>query len=212
MIKLVRESLYINFTEDSDPVNDMGIGLKTSIRNWLKNMGVRNYTLRSNMYIIDVNGNVKLSDKSIEKIPNYIKFNRINGGFHCNNTGLTSLKGTPVSISGSFLCYNNDLTDLQYSPEFVGGLYSVSHSNLTSLRGIENCKVRDLMVAGNKLTTLQYIPKRISGFLNICNNPLTTLQYFPEYIERDIFYTESKLVNKISIQKKCEVKGRLLAA
>ena len=58
------------------------------------------------------------------------------GDFYCSDRRLTSLKGSPSSISEDFVCSHNLLTSLEWAPSFIGGGFGCSHNKLVSLEGI----------------------------------------------------------------------------
>ena len=81
-MKLVREYINERFTDDSDPIKDMGIGMKHKIKEWLEYMNekysykcILNYKINDN-YTIDAD-RVDMSYREIKTIPKYIKFNNI---------------------------------------------------------------------------------------------------------------------------------------
>ena len=90
------------------------------IIDWLKKHEVKKYTLVPDEqygFVIDVNGDVDLSDKNLINIP--VKFNTINGYFICNVNQLTSLEFCPQTVRGSFYCENNPkLKKLQKISDF----------------------------------------------------------------------------------------------
>ena len=88
---------------------------------------------------VDVDGDCVLTSKC-NTLP--VKFNKVSGGFRCNNNQLTSLQGAPTSVGGSFYCAGNKLTTLEGAPQSVSG---------------------DFYCAGNKLTTLEGVPQSVSG-------------------------------------------------
>jgi hypothetical protein len=44
-MKLVREHINEKFTEDSNPILDLGVGVKRLIVDWCKNMNIRNFII-----------------------------------------------------------------------------------------------------------------------------------------------------------------------
>jgi len=211
-MKLLKEHLYnqyLRFTENGDPIEDMGIGLKSRIEEWLKNAGINDYRF-TKKFSINVYHTTLLSDKGFTDFPVYIKFNHISGGFHCDNNELTSLKGGPYSVTGSFMCSYNNLKDLQFGPRVVKQSYGASYNNLKSLEGIAEIIGESLYINNNELSTLEYIPSIIKGNLSICSNPITTLQYFPKEVYGDIHYSPSQILSETTIKNKCKVKGNII--
>ena len=78
--------------------------------------GITNYTINTDGSI-DVDGDVDISVKGLREIP--IKFNKITGGFYCDNNKLTSLEGGPKSVGGHFYCSDNKLTSLEGAPQSI---------------------------------------------------------------------------------------------
>ena len=108
MKKLVYESLNeLNFQQKmSNPLSAMGVGQSHLITQWLDEMGVGNYTINDNL-TLDVKGNVYLNNRDLTKFPEFIRFNKVGGGFWCHNNNLVSLEGCPSSVGGGFWCSKN---------------------------------------------------------------------------------------------------------
>jgi len=123
-MKLVKEHINEKFTDESDPIHDMGIGITVKIKKWLtENINpLDNHNNKRPLYIIndditiDVNGNLAPLRK-ITKLPNYINFNIVYGFCDFGSAGLTSLKGFPKEVHGYFRCSNNKLTSLKGCPK-----------------------------------------------------------------------------------------------
>jgi hypothetical protein len=92
MKKFVSYKNWVNekFTDESDPIRDMGIGLKNKIEKWINFYNstspigyayIRNYHINNDL-TIDASW-VDLSFPSLNKFPKYIKFNKINTDFAC---------------------------------------------------------------------------------------------------------------------------------
>jgi hypothetical protein len=136
-MKIVKEILYEKFTDKSDPIQDMGIGMMHKIIKWLDEYNIRNYYIRKNL-TITVKGSVNLSRKDILTLPTYIKFSIVYGNFICSEN-ITSMKGFPKHIKGDFMCSFNKLTSLSYMPKFIDGHCYLGHFDK---RDIANkCKV-----------------------------------------------------------------------
>ena len=116
-MKFMSYKNYINekFTDESDPIKDLGIGKKLLIEMWLKKMGIHYYEIDSN-FEINVNRDVNLMYKNLNNLPDYIQFNVINGSFTISDNNLTSLRGCPRYVNSLFNCENNKLTTLEYAP------------------------------------------------------------------------------------------------
>ena len=63
---------------------------KKQIKQWLDEMGVKDYTINKNL-IVDVEGDVNLSYKNLKELP--VQFGKVKGNFFCSNNQLKSLKG-----------------------------------------------------------------------------------------------------------------------
>jgi hypothetical protein len=110
--------------------------------------GIQNFTINSDGSI-DVNGDVDLSYKELDKLS--IKFRNVTGNFNCYYNNLTSLEGSPKSVGGHFICSLNNLTLLEGGPKSVGGDFDCSYNNLTSVEGA---------------------PESVSGLFNCQYNPV----------------------------------------
>ena len=93
--------------------------------------GIYGYTINSDGSI-DVDGNVKLTDKGLGRIP--IKFNKVDGYFECSYNKLTDLENFPNEISGSVYLTGNNLKNLKGFGK-VGGLIYLDDNPLESLEG-----------------------------------------------------------------------------
>jgi hypothetical protein len=121
--------IYEKFTEDSDPIFDMGIGLKHKIDAWInENITIQHnpdqykkplYTINKKDGTINVYGNLYSLNNSVTKFPEYIKFNIVYGYVDIAYCNLTTLKGFPKIIYGYFRCSNNKLKSLKYFPQKV---------------------------------------------------------------------------------------------
>ena len=173
---------------------------KQQIINWLKNYEFKSYTLvpdEKYRFVIDVSGNVNLSDKDLINIP--VKFNKINGDFNCSDNQLTSLEFCPETVSGSFWCSNNKLKSLEFCPETVNGSFDCSYNKLTSL---EFCPERvggGFWCSHNKLTSLDFCPQEVVGGNFYCNGN-KKLKQIQEITNFKLIYLEHKkiLIAKLS--------------
>jgi hypothetical protein len=111
------------FTEDSDPVHDMGIGLRSLIEKWLEKYHIKNYIINDDG-TIDAKGDVYFTNNQFEtrfkELPEYIKFNKINGKFTIPTT-TESCKGFPEYIIGNLGARANNLKSLKYFPKRIDG-------------------------------------------------------------------------------------------
>ena len=139
-----------------------------------KMYNIKNYTINEDGSI-DVDGNVDLINKGLTKLP--LKFNKVNGSFHCNGNNLTTLKGSPKYVGIDFYCYENSLSSLKHSPEYVGGLFSCT---------------------SNIITSLVYSPKKVMDVFYCHDNKLNNLCGIGEvdYIFSDILIGDMNDINE----------------
>ena len=135
-IKKRKEQVNEKFTEDSDPIHDMGIGRKSLIKKWLDEMNIDNYTINDD-FTIDANY-INLGSKKLKKLPDYIQFNEINYTFTIGFNSLTSLRGCPKIVNGWFSCQGNKITSLEYAPDIVRGSFNCENNRLTEITKIPN--------------------------------------------------------------------------
>ena len=123
MYKLVPEHIneVLFFKRDQEnPLVNLGVGKVNLIKKWLDEMGVTNYIINNDL-TINVNNDVNLRQKNLDKFPDYIKFNNVDGWFSCAFNKLTNLEGCPNYVDNEFTCYYNNLISLKGCPTYVGG-------------------------------------------------------------------------------------------
>lgn len=143
---------------------------------------VKNYHIQLDNYnlndgLIDVEGNVKVCDGRLFKLP--LRFGRVSGDFICNSK-LNTLKGSPYFVGGDFNCNNNELTSLEGGPAYVRGSYHCSENKLITLKGCAREVGRDFLCNGNLLENLIGSPNKINGYFNAKMNRLRTLKGAPK--------------------------------
>jgi hypothetical protein len=158
-----------------------------------KKYGIENWTINEDGSI-DVNGNVDLSEKGLDKLP--IKFRNVTGNFYCYSNNLTSLEGCPKLIFGDFICSYNNLTSLEGGPKSVGGFFDCYNNKLTSLEGCPKSVGGSFYCSSNKLTSLEGSPKSVGGDFVCSYNNLISLEGAPESIGGD-FYCQYNPVYQI---------------
>jgi len=134
--------VFEKFTEDSDPIHDMGIGMIKPIKEWLKKHHIKDYKINDDL-TIDVNGIIELSKSGFSgNFPEYIQFNKIIGAFYCSkNEEMTTLRGCPKIVTGDFSCTQTSITSLEYGPTYVGDHYFCHNCDeLKSLKGVKTIK------------------------------------------------------------------------
>jgi hypothetical protein len=101
-MKIVREYLEfekIDFERGLEPYKELRIGKKQFIEKWLSAMGIEKYRLNKDLSI-DVLDDANLVGKDLERLPEYIKFNRVFGGFYAGGNNWQTLRGFPEEING----------------------------------------------------------------------------------------------------------------
>jgi len=156
----IKKNLFEKFTDESDPIRDMNIGIYDKIVQWLNKMDIKNYTINDDL-TIDVIGSVKfykledLQNNKIYEFPKHIQFRKIiKGCFLIPNLELITLKGCPYEIfggeegdgsfwHGDFVCSNNNLTSLEFAPKKITGSFQCNNNSkiFTKNDVIEVCQV-----------------------------------------------------------------------
>ena len=155
-----------------------------------KEYGIRNWSINSDG-LVDVDGDVELSSKSLNKLP--LKFGKVGGNFWCDNNQLTTLEGSPETVGDDFWCGNNQLTTLEGSPETVGDDFWCQYNKLTTLEGAPKTVGGYFGCYNNKLITLEGGPKTVGGNFYCYNNRLTTLKGSPETVDGDFDCSHNQL-------------------
>ena len=156
---------------------------KEDIGSICKRYGIKNYTINEDG-TIDVDGDVDLSGKNIDKLP--LKFGKVTGSFYCNDNQLTSLEGCPSKVGDGFYCYYNQLTSLEGCPTEIGGGFYCSNNKLTSLEGSPSEVGGDFVCSDNQLTSLEGCPNRVGGDFVCYRNQLVDVKGFPLILGEDI--------------------------
>ena len=131
-MKLVREYINEKFTEESDPIKDLGIGQRHLIEIWLKENDLTNCIINKDL-TINSNSEIILTNKSLinGKLPNYIQFNIVYEAVEAYGTKLNSLRGFPYEIRkkghyyGNLYVINNELATLEHIPKIIDGNVAV---------------------------------------------------------------------------------------
>jgi hypothetical protein len=123
------------------------------IHNICKRYYIGNYSINPDGSI-DVDGDVDLSYKNLDRIP--IKFGVVTGMFYCNNNNLTSLENCPNEIKSWFNCSYNKLRSLSGISNFKNVIYYCVENPLESLNGFEGhyniiyCDNKEILVNKHK--------------------------------------------------------------
>ena len=144
------------------------------IRKTCKKYNITNYIINQDGSI-DVEGNVSLSEKNLDKL--LLMFKNVGGDFDCSDNQLTTLKGSPESVGGDFYCSDNQLTTLEGSPKSVGGGFYCSNNKLTSLEGSPKSVGGNFNCSNNQLTSLEGSPESVGGGFYCHNNPIALIYY-----------------------------------
>ena len=113
------------FTQDSDPIKHMGIGLihyskalvnKADSPTEIKG-DEKMYFLKGNLNLMEKN----LSDEDFKNLPPF----KVEGNFFIDGNNLKSLKGCPTEVHGSFSCTGNPLESLDHLPVIKGNTWIV---------------------------------------------------------------------------------------
>ena len=148
---------------------------------------------------IDVDGDVHLSGKGLNKLP--LKFNKVRGNFYCYNNRLTTLEGSPKEVGKSFDCSYNKLRSLKGSPIKVGSTFWCQDNQLITLEGGPEEVGADFWCDGNQLTTLKGSPKKVGGNFSCQDNQLITLEG-PEEVYGNFSCATNKLTTLEGFPKK----------
>jgi len=113
------------FTDDSDPIKDLGIGLTHKIKCWLDYYWIKDYKINSDL-TIDTFGSTDLDDVGLDKLPKYINFNISHGDFLINWNNLHNMIRCPKIVEGDFYVNGCPLTSLNGIPKLIKGLITIS--------------------------------------------------------------------------------------
>lgn len=162
--------IYEKFTQDSDPIHDMGISTIEKIKEWLKKYQqcITNPKINRNL-TISCSGTINFYGVAIIEFPEYIKFRDVEHDVSFYGSQLINLNGFPKYVGRNVYLGNNHLTSLKGLPK----------------NGSKNIIFRDLMLFRNDLTSLEGCPEKVYGNFNCMNNPLKSLDGMPKYIGGD---------------------------
>ncbi len=153
------------------------------IKDICEEYNIRNYTINSDESI-NVNGNVNLSFRKLDKIP--LKFNKVSGNFNCAANQLKSLEGSPKEVGGNFQCNANLLTSLEHAPVEVSGHFWCQHNKLTSLEGAPK-SVRIFSCENNEVWTFDGAPNYIEHFWCNATTIFKIWELFEDYSKVELF-------------------------
>jgi hypothetical protein len=145
-----------------------------AVQKFLDLNNIKNYSCyfqngNSPIVLVDVNGDVdlsnkKLSNQDLSKI--HLKFRKVTGNFNCSNNQLTNLDFAPEFVGGNFDCSDNNLTYLDGAPNWVKGDFECSDNKLLTSLGNQSLYVGGdfYCLNNNKLQSLtRQAPTNIKG-------------------------------------------------
>ena len=166
--------VYEKFSDESDSIRDLGIGIKHKIEEWIKK-SIYYYSGKSIRYNLNSDLTININDNcniiAVGNFPSYINFNEIFGNFLVERRNLTTLRGCPKIVHGDFLVYGNNLTNLIGGPKIVDGVYGCSQNpSLISFKGMAK-EIGQYVACNNDIgLTIKDIPKgtKIKDIKNCC--------------------------------------------
>jgi len=116
-------------------LNEISAGTKTYIKDELKKLDVKDYTILDNG-MVDVHESLLIPEAKGNKLT--VKFNVVNGSCVISNTYWKTLEGCPNIVNGDFYFeHNHDLISLVGGPTTVEG--RATFHNCSSLPSILHC-------------------------------------------------------------------------
>ena len=119
-MKLIRESLFEKFSEDGDPIADMGIGSKYSIKQWFDSVGVKphRYFIDDDL-TINFQGGLDLEGTQIIKLPDNLN---IEWDLDLRGTPITELPDN-LSVGGDLSLRRTQIAELPDNLSVGGTIY-----------------------------------------------------------------------------------------
>ena len=149
---------------------------------------INDYTINDDGSI-DVEGDVALANKGLDKLP--LKFRKVTGYFGCCENKFTSLEGCPEYVGGDFDCEDNLLTNLIGSPNYIGGSFTCRYNMLTSLEGspnhvgsyfeIRNNGIKSLKGLNTNIGTKLYADYKLKIIYDILKDDLECIDNFYDF-------------------------------
>ncbi|GAB5388544.1 MAG: hypothetical protein Alpg2KO_15120 [Alphaproteobacteria bacterium] len=131
-----------------------------------------------------VKGDLDLSGMALSKLPNLSNV-VVEGNFDCSGNVLTSLEGSPQSVSGSYVCSGNRLRSLTGISGYIGLHLTADDNRLENLQGAPQTIRGSLSVVRNRLRTLTGAPTTIGESFHADNNRLSSLNAGPQDVARN---------------------------
>jgi len=188
----IDEEIYFKKIESLGLKEDLFKPESMTIEKYLKKWIKGSYTIDEDGFC-NVNGNVKITNQSISKLP--VKFNKVSGYFYCSENKFISLEGFPQEVGGNFDCSENELVSLKYGPKEVGKDFNCSHNKLTSLEGCPQKVGGNFDCENNKLTSLEGGPEEVNGYFICTRNILISLKGGPKKVSDSYNCSENKLIS-----------------
>ena|ERR1035437_9899010 len=114
-MKLVREHINEKFTDEkSDPIKDLGIGMRHKIKEWLEHSDPEYHVIKHPVIRTDGKIDADSVDISREKyriLPVYIRFGKISGRFACHFNNKNEIQQLPECIDGQLRLFVSDIPD-----------------------------------------------------------------------------------------------------
>ena len=172
-----------------------------SIEDWCVEFKILDYNIIDG--VVDVNDDVVISKKYLEKIP--IQFGKVSKKFNCGDNLLITLERSPRKVEYGFYCYNNKLISLKGGPLEVGGNYYCQFNKIKSLEGSPIKVGGEFFCQHNKLTNLLNSPRIIGGSFYCSHNKIVSIEGYPEKIGGVSIYGNNpidRLINLFGSLKK----------
>ena len=118
-MKLVREHIFEKFTEEGDPIEDLGIGQRALIRKWFETWAPKTrYTIDDDLNI-SVKGYLDLEGTQITKLPDNLS---VEGYLNLYGTPITELPDN-LSVGGSLHLRGTQIKELPKPLKVKGNIY-----------------------------------------------------------------------------------------
>lgn len=175
---------------------------KEKITQWLLSHNVQNFSIFehfSHGYVIDVQGDLDLSNKNLNKLP--YKFSHVTKGCYLSGNCLTSLEGAPEKVGEDFDCSHNELISLDNFPYFVGGSIFCHENKIKDLKGIAQIINGSFTCYANQLQSLENGPKIVNGSMYCNDNLLKSLKGCPEEIHENFCFSSNDIQDLFYLPK-----------
>jgi hypothetical protein len=165
-MNLVSESLneLYKFEKKNNPLISLGVGQINEITKWLDEMEIEDYNINDDYSINIIENGLDLDDKYLLKIPDFIKFKKVDGYFSCPYNKLSNLNNCPTEVGGIYQVNHNRLTTLKGCPGIIHSNFYCSYNKLTSLEGCPAIVEGDFYCKGN---TVKFIEEDVRKVCNV---------------------------------------------